>query len=76
MTNLQRNQKLTRYNFILFFVQIILLSISLIVFLGWGTLTVKAYQSDYDNAFDRIVIVYISPIVSILALGSIIINKL
>ena len=54
----------------------LLLSISLIVFLGWGTLTVKAYQSEYDNAFDRIVIVYISPIVSILALGSIIINKL
>ena len=54
----------------------LLISISLIVFFGWATLTVKAYQSDYDNAFDRIVVVYISPIVSIPALGYIIINNL
>ena len=53
----------------------LLISISLIVCLGWVTLTVKAYQSDFDNAFDRIVVVYISPIVSIPVLGYTIINN-
>ena len=52
------------------------LSISLIVFIGWATLTWKAYQSDYDNAFDRLVVVYISPIVSIPAVGYIIMDNL
>ena len=54
----------------------LLLSISLIVFIGWATLTWKAYQSDYDNAFDRIVVVYISPIVSIPLVGYIIMDNL
>ena len=54
----------------------LLISISLIVFFGWATLTVKAYQSDYDNAFDRIVVVYISPIVSIPVVGYIIMDNL
>ena len=43
MTNLQRNQKLTRYNFILFFVQIILLSISF---------TASSEEADRDKSIE------------------------
>ena len=54
----------------------LLLSLCLMVILGWMTIPVKAYQDHYDNVFDRIVVVYISPIVSIFALGSIIKSNL
>lgn len=48
----------------------------LMITCGWGTIPMKSYQDYYDNAFDRIVIVYISPIVSIIALGSFVISNL
>ena len=54
----------------------LLLAPCIMVGFGWMTIPVKAYQDHYDNVFDRIVVVYISPIVSILALGSIIISNL
>ena len=54
----------------------LLLAPCIMVGFGWMTIPMKAYQDHYDNVFDRIVVVYISPIVSILALGSIIISNL
>ena len=48
----------------------------LMICFGWMTIPMKSYQDRYDNAFDRIMVVYISPIVSILIIGSLVISKL
>ena len=54
----------------------LLLSFVLMVSFGWMTLFVKSYYENYDNLFDRIVVVYISPVVSILTLGALILSRL
>jgi hypothetical protein len=48
----------------------------LMITCGWATIPMKSYQGYYDNAFDRIVIVYISPIVSIIVVGSSVISMM
>jgi len=54
----------------------LLIAFFLMFTLGWMTIPMKSYQDNYDNAFDKIVVVYISPIVSILVIGYIVINNL
>ncbi len=55
----------------------VLIVVAFVMFtMGWLTIPMKSYKDNYDNNFDRIVVVYISPIVSILMIGYIVINNL
>ena len=55
---------------------VLILTVFLMATLGWMTILMKSYQERYDNTFDKIVVVYISPIVSIFIIGFTIISTL
>jgi hypothetical protein len=54
----------------------LLIAFSLMISFGWMTIYMKSYEEHYDNTFDKVMVVYVSPIVSIIIIGYVVINTL